>query len=654
MIAFHKEILKNYERASHREWVIGNGLGGYASSTICGGNTRRYHGLLVSSVKPPLGRMVILSKVEETIHINGKSYDLSCNKFPETIHPMGHQNLELFSFEFYPKFIYSVDGIRLEKNIYMIFEKNATIIFYRLLESPRPIKLSLMSFIACRRFHELTHENPFFNQEVEVNEGLLRMKPYKSSPMIHLFYSPAQFANNPLWYLNFEYEEEYRRGLDYREDLFTPGDLTFDLAPGGSCFLIASTDELSSSDLLQAEFKETERKKMILKNCDKDNKISFSLFLAADSFIVQRGEKGSASVIAGYHWFSDWGRDTMISLPGLTLATGRFDLAKSILNTFSKYVSEGMLPNRFPDEGEEPDYNTVDATLWFFNAAYQYFLYTGDEGFIRTILFPVFKDIIQWHEKGTRYQIHVDEDGLLYAGEKGTQLTWMDAKVGDQAITPRIGKAVEVNALWYNTLRIMEFFSDRFGYQPLRDHYGSMAETARKNFNRLFWNKDKDCLYDCIYKEEMDPSIRPNQIFAISLPFPILRVEKHRSVLKVIEKELLTPYGLRSLSPKDPRYVGKYSGNVLARDKAYHQGTVWPWLLGPYVTTFFRVYGRNSKTIEKAKSLLEPFRDHLYEGGLGTICELFDGDPPHDANGCISQAWSVAELLRVIVEELGE
>ncbi|MBI1870654.1 MAG: amylo-alpha-1,6-glucosidase [Chlamydiae bacterium] len=652
MIAFHKEILKNYDRASKREWVVTNGLGGYASSTICGANTRRYHGLLVASIEPPTNRMVILSKVEETIHIDGKSYDLSCNKFPETIHPMGHQHLELFSFEFYPKFIYSVDGVRLEKNVYMIFEKNATIIFYRLLESPKPIKLSLMSFVACRRFHELTHENPFFNPKVECQEGLLRLKPYKNAPMIHFFFSPAQFADNPLWYQNFEYEKEYRRGLDYREDLFTPGDLTFDIAPGGSCFLIVSTDELSSSDLLQAEFKETERKKLILKNCNKDDKLAFSLFLAADTFLVQRGEKGSASVIGGYHWFSDWGRDTMISLPGLTLATGRFDLAKSILTTYSKYCSQGMLPNRFPDEGKEPDYNTVDATLWFFNAIYQYFLYTGDEIFIRSTLFPVLKDMIHWHEQGTRYQIHVEEDGLLFAGEKGSQLTWMDAKIGDNVITPRVGKAVEVNALWYNALKIMEFFSDRFGFLPLRDHYSSMADLAKKSFNHLFWNPELECLYDVIQENQGDPSIRPNQIFSISLPFPILKTEHHRPVLKIIEQELLTPYGLRSLSPQNPKYTGKYSGNAIVRDKSYHQGTVWPWLLGPYVTSFLKVHGRTGRTLDKVKEMLEPFRDHLYENGIGTISELFDGDAPHEPNGCISQAWSVAEILRVVVEEL--
>jgi predicted glycogen debranching enzyme len=598
--------------------------------------------------------MVILSKVDETIHINGKSFDLACNKFPGTIHPMGHQNVELFSFEFYPKFIYSVGGVRLEKNVYMIFEKNATIIFYRLLESPCPIKLSLMSFIACRRFHELTHENPFFNTKTEINEGLIRLKPYKSAPMIHLFFSAAQFAENPLWYRNFEYEEEYRRGLDYREDLFTPGDLTFDLAPGATCFLIASTDELTSNDLLQAEYKETERKKTILKNCEKDDKLSLSLFLSADSFIVRKEDKAFASVIAGYHWFSDWGRDTMISLPGLTLVTGRFDLAKSILATYAKSCSEGMLPNRFPDEGTEPDYNTVDATLWFFNAAYQYFLYTGDEGFIRTVLFPVLKEIIQWHERGTRYNIHLEPDGLLYAGEKGTQLTWMDAKIGDMVITPRMGKPVEVNALWYNALKIMEFFSDRFNYLVGRDQYAVMADLAKKSFNQSFWNKEARCLFDCINGSQVDASIRPNQIFAISLPFPVLKTERHRSVLKKIEQELLTPFGLRSLSPKDPKYAGKYFGNAIERDKIYHQGTVWAWLLGPYITAYLRIHGRTPETLEYVKSLLEPFRNHIYEAGLGTISELFDGDSPHEPNGCISQAWSVAEILRVMVEELGK
>ena len=653
MIAFHSEILKDFESATQREWIVTNGLGGFASSTICGANTRRYHGLLVAANRPPLERMVILSKIDETIFANDKSYDLACNQFPGTIHPHGHQYLELFSYEFYPKFIYSVEGIRLEKSVYMIYEKNASIIVYRLLESPSPIRLSCISFFACRRFHELTHENPFFNTKIETSDGLLRLKPYKGTPFIHLYFSQGRFDENALWYKNFEYTEEKNRGLDFREDLFTPGDLTFELKPNETAFIIASTEELNSSDLLQAEYLESDRKRKLLKNTEKNDKLFYSLILASDSFIVKREENSASTIIAGYHWFSDWGRDTMISLPGLTLATGRFDIAKSILHSYSRYASEGMIPNRFPDEGELPDYNTVDATLWFFNAVYQYYQYTNDEVFVRNGLMGVLKDIISWHEKGTRYKIFLDSDGLLSAGEKGTQLTWMDAKVGEEVITPRIGKPVEVNALWYNALKIMEFFADKFGDKKSVSHYSDLSLIAQRSFNRIFWNKDTNCLYDYINTRSSNSSIRPNQIFAISLPFPILKADRHKEVLQVIEKELLTPFGLRTLSPQDPRYIGRYCGNAIERDQAYHQGTVWPWLLGPYVTAYLRVYGRNPQSLKRVRDLLVPFENHLYESGLGTISELFDGDPPHQPHGSISQAWSVAELLRVIVEELG-
>src|SRR5205085_1479013 len=352
------------------------------------------------------------------------------------------------------------------------------------------------------------------------------------------------------------------------------------------------------------------------------------------------------TVIAGYHWFADWGRDTMIALPGLTLANGRWDVAKDVLAEFAAHVDQGMLPNRFPDDGETPEYNTVDATLWFFEAVRSFLDYTGDYEFVETHLYPVLKDIISWHSKGTRYQIHVDEDGLLFAGEPGVQLTWMDAKVGDWVVTPRYGKPVEIQALWYNALRIMQDLACKF--KESKQKYGKMADQARASFNKLFWNHELGCLYDVINGENRDASIRPNQVIALSLANAMLSEDRAASVLHVVERELLTPRGLRTLSPSDPNYIGRYEGSPSSRDGAYHQGTVWPWLVGPYISAYTKTFGIKAGR-ELAATWLRNFEDHLQEACLGQVSEIFDGDAPHAPRGCVAQAWSVAEILRVLV-----
>jgi predicted glycogen debranching enzyme len=371
---------------------------------------------------------------------------------------------------------------------------------------------------------------------------------------------------------------------------------------------------------------------------------------AADQFLVSRG--GQSTVIAGYHWFSDWGRDTMITLPGLTLTTGRYDIAKGILLAFAASVDRGMLPNRFPDAGDTPDYNTVDATLWFFEATRALAASTGDHEFVRTRLYDILADIIAWHERGTRYGIHVDIDGLLMADEPGVQLTWMDAKVGNWVVTPRRGKPVEIQALWYNALRTIEQFAEKFGRASDRKHYQEMAGRAQRNFPALFWNSSAECLYDVVNGELRDAAIRPNQIFAVSLFHKMLPLEKARGVVNAVERELLTPYGLRSLAPGDPQYHGRFEGDPHSRDSAYHQGTAWPWLLGPFITAYLEVNGRSAKARQQAEQWLAEFRRFIEEDGLGQIPEVFDGDTPHRAGGCLAQAWSVAELLRVSVDEL--
>ena len=367
-----------------------------------------------------------------------------------------------------------------------------------------------------------------------------------------------------------------------------------------------------------------------------------TLALAADQFIVRRGTE-RRTVIAGYHWFTDWGRDTMISLPGLCLATGRYDDARQILLAFAESVSQGMLPNRFPDGGEEPEYNTADATLWFFVASRKYLGYSGDEPFVRDTLLPVLRDVVAWHERGTRHNIHEDTDGLLIAGAAGDQLTWMDARVGDEAITPRLGKPVEINALWYNALSILAGFERHLGTEEASRSLVAKAARVRLRFLELFWNETAGFLYDVIDGNTRDASLRPNQLFAISLPYPLIDGAAAERVLAAVEAKLLTPVGLRTLSPDDPRFIGTYTGPSWQRDRAYHQGTVWPWLLGPFVTALVRV--RGAEGVTQGQKILAALEPHLNDVCAGSLAEIYDGAPPHAPRGCIAQAWSVAEVL---------
>jgi predicted glycogen debranching enzyme len=450
------------------------------------------------------------------------------------------------------------------------------------------------------------------------------------------------------WYRRFEYLEERRRGLDFVEDLFTPLALRFDLHQCQTATMVASTENRRAAAQAGAyRHRELSRRKALTASVGSDPVVT-TLTAAADQFIVSRGEQ--KTVIAGYHWFGDWGRDTMIALPGLTLSTGRPEIAKSILSTFARYVDQGMLPNRFPEAGETPEYNTVDGALWFFEAARAYLEQTGDAQFIQGTLYPVLSDIIAWHVRGTRYGIKMDPSGLLNAGEPGLQLTWMDAKIGDWVVTPRHGKPVEIQALWYNALCIMEGFAQRFGDDPARKRYHSMAAVTRSSFNRILWNEDGGYLYDVVNGGPPDASIRPNQIFGVSLPHSMLTEERARKVVEVVERELLTPYGLRTLARSDPRYRSSYEGGVFDRDSAYHQGTVWPWLLGPFITAYVKVNGKSQAAQERAAGWFSSVMELTCERGLGQICEILDGDPPHRPCGCVAQAWSVAEVLRAAIE----
>ncbi len=651
-IEFHQPVCHDLAAASSLEWLETNGIGGFASTTITGLNTRRYHGLLVAATRPPLGRCVLLSKLEEAFLLGGKRFELSANQYAGAIHPRGNLFLESFRLDPFPVFTYRIEDVELHKSVFLVHGENTVVVQYELFGdlAGRPATLEARALVAFRGYHNTTHANPSINRDVATTEGLATITPYAGLPSLHFAHNAEAIDTTGVWFYNFEYERERERGLDYLEDLYSPFVLRFNLARLSTATVIASTESHAAAEARRLEDEEVERREQLLSAVRDEDVFAKILTAAADQFLVGRGDHNS--VIAGYPWFSDWGRDTMISLPGLTLVTGRFNVARNILRAFARNMSQGMLPNRFPDEGEIPEYNTVDATLWMFHAVSEFLRYTAEYDFVRAELYRPLAESIGWHERGTRYGIRVDSDGLLQAGEPGVQLTWMDAKIGDRVVTPRAGKPVEIQALWYNALRVMEQLANAFDEPSHASHYAEIAERARESFVPLFWNKQDGCLYDVVGAGGPDRSLRPNQIFAVSLPHPMIEGDQARRVLDVVERELLTPYGLRTLSPRDPNYKGRYAGDPLSRDGAYHQGTAWPWLLGPFLTAYVKVHGNDEQARERAGRLLEPLRAHLGEAGLGQISEVFDGDPPHRAGGCIAQAWSVAEVLRAYIEDV--
>ncbi len=655
MIQFEQETCTNLDAALRREWLQTNGLGGFASSTIIGLNTRRYHGRLGAALKPPGGRLVLLSKLEETLFVDGQAFDLSANRYPGAVHPQGFRYLKQFRLDPFPVFTYEIEGIEIEKTVFMVHGENSTVVQYELKrksdpESPKGLALEIRPLLAFRDYHSTTHENGAIGRGVDENPGLATVTPYPGLPSMHLAHNAVELRKAGDWYRNFEYDAERERGLDFSEDLFNPFVLRFDLRLCRLASVIASTEKRDVAKVAEYRQDAITRQRNAVASSPVDDSFAQTLAAAAEQYIVSRGDQ--KTVIAGYHWFSDWGRDAMIALPGLTLPTGKHEVARSILRTFARYVNQGMLPNRFPDAGETPEYNTVDATLWFFEAARAFLEYTGDLEFVGTELYPVFADIIAWHERGTRYGIKVDASGLLASGEPGVQLTWMDAKVGDWVVTPRRGKPVEIQALWYNALCVMEDLAGRLGGQVEQKRYSGMAAAASWSFNRLFWNEKDSCLYDVVNGGPPDPSIRPNQIFAVSLTHSMLSPERAKAVVEKVQHHLLTPYGLRSLAASDSQYRGRYTGGPAERDGAYHQGTVWPWLIGPFISAYVKVNQGSQAARSQAGEWLKPLQDHLSDGGLGHISEIFDGDAPQRPCGCIAQAWSVGEVLRAYAQDV--
>lgn len=645
MIELGHDIVSNFDDAASREWLETNGIGGYASSTVSGAHTRRYHGLLVAATRPPLGRMVLLSKFEETLVVDGKRFDLASNRYPGAIHPEGYRYALDFSLAPFPTWRYAAGGVTIERVVFMPHGKNATVTRWRVLDPGEGgmIRLEVRPLVAFRDHHHLRNDHARFDESYIMDEGFVSIRPVADLPTLYLGHTAGKVEHTGHWYRDLEYSIERERGFDHHEELFQPMKFQFDLA--GEAVIIASTEPLHAGDAAELERAESRRRAALIARAETGDDSLWPLVLAADQFIVRRGS--GHSVIAGYHWFSDWGRDTMIALPGLTLATGRSEIAKSILAEFSEHISQGMLPNRFPDAGEEPEYNTVDATLWYFEAIRAYVEATGDIAFVKDELFEKLVDIIDWHLRGTRYGIRVEDDGLLHAGEPGVQLTWMDAKIGDWVVTPRIGKPVEIQALWYNALSTLAAFASEFGDSERQDQYTSLAQKAKKSFTGLFWNDEAQCLYDVVGDDGPDPSVRPNQIFAVSLTHTMLDKGRSRKVVNKVKSELLTPVGLRSLAPGDQHYVPHYLGSPFDRDAAYHQGTTWSWLIGPFVDAYRRTHPESKKTDETVTQILSGLKDHLARAAVGQISEIFDADPPFSPRGCAAQAWSVAELLRV-------
>ena len=637
-------LLSQFDYAHSLEWLETNGLGGWASSTVSGAHSRRYHGMLIAAGPSMTDRVVLVSKLEEAIVSGKERYELSCNQYPGALFPAGYQHLVRFGRDLFPVFSYRMGEIGIRKTIAAVQGENTTLILYEVIHAPEAFAFELRPFYAARNIHSLSQANESMNGQFVFSNGILRLKNYERTPEVFISVPGSSFREDQHWYYHVSYSVEQRRGMDFNEDLYSHGVFSLSLKEGSKLGILISAQEPYRRNAFALFAKEEKRRRALTTEVDNDHQRR--LILAADQFIVS-GPKGSKSIIAGYPWLTEGGRDTMLALTGLCIATGRVKDARKILRRFSGLISEGMIPHRFSEGNGVPEYSAIDATLWYFVALYNYYVFTRDVRFIRSLL-PLLAETIEWHYKGTRHGIRVDEDGLLTGGSLGTQLTWMDARTGNQPVTPRPGKAVEVNALWYNALCIMEFLNAEAGRARNSVPYRTRSATVMQNFNTVFWNESGGYLYDYVDGDYSNANIRPNQIYSIALPFPLLPKSRAERVLKVIEKHLLTPRGLRTLDPANHEYKPAYEGGIWSRDAAYHQGTVWSFLLGPYVDAV--VLLRGAKGRRDANHILVNFLAHLDEACVGTVSELFEAEAPHAARGCIAHARGVAEMLRVSVD----
>ncbi|MEL6813665.1 MAG: amylo-alpha-1,6-glucosidase [Cyanobacteria bacterium J06598_3] len=689
-----RDLCSDITQATQREWLITNGIGGYGSGTLSGILTRCYHGLLIAALKPPLGRTLLLTKLDETVTYQRTAYPLSCDRWSGgTTTGHGYRHLEHFGLEgTLPTWTYACADALLEKRLWMQPGKNTTYCQYTLRRASSPLTLSIKSIVNYRDHHHTTQSvsngKEWAIQTKAYPRGL-QVAAFEGSVPLYLLSDKGQLLPQNKWYQHYFLTQEKYRGLNHLDDHFHAATLRTTLTPGETLTLVASTEPhpVLNGHAAHAERVAYERALLSTFQPTTTPKTGTTtstsatppwiqqLLLAADQFVVNRATPADTestvtestitestvtestvtestepdntiepvtgkTVIAGYPWFGDWGRDTMIALPGLTLTTGRPHLAAPILRTFARYLSQGMLPNAFPEANDTPGYNTVDAILWYFEAIHAYIAATHDLNLLQELFGPL-KDVIAWHQKGTRYNIQCTEDGLISAGTPGAQLTWMDAKVDDWVVTPRIGKPVEISALWHNALMCMATFADLLG-EPKSD-YIKLAQHTNNSFQK-FWNTATGHCYDVLDGPNgHDPALRPNQIFAVSLTHgPNLSVQQKKGIVDTCAQQLLTSHGLRSLNPDHPDYIGVYGGDRTKRDGAYHQGTTWGWLIGPFIQAHLKVY----KDPELARTFLTPFSQHLSAGCVGTLSEIFDGNAPFASRGAFAQAWSVSEVLK--------
>ena len=650
LVSFGRSICGDLDAGLRREWLTTNGIGGFASGTIAGSMTRSYHGLLVAALEPPVARTVLVAAFDERVTYGGKTWSLSTHSFAGGIpEPAGYRCLSEFRLEgALPVWIYAVGDALIERRIWMEYGQNTTWVTYRRLRGSLPVELTITPLVTCRSFHALSRST---DHAINVLAEESRAVIDAGAARFFVESDRASFVSNGSWWWDFHYQQEQARGLADEGDLFAIGQFQATIDQGDPLSFVLSSepdwqDGNSEASLVRAQLRQAALLSQA-KATESDPAFQ-QLVLAADQFLVARPmteHPDGRSVIAGYPWFNDWGRDTMISLSGLCLTTGRLAEAESILRTFAHYINDGLLPNNFPDQsGDIPGYNTVDATLWYIIAIDAFTREFDDTTLLRDLL-PALIDIIEHHLAGTRHGIAVDpSDGLLRAGEPGVQLTWMDARVGEWVVTPRIGKPVEINALWINVLRLVGKFLLDMNEPQKAGQFLALADQAQDSFMKRFRRDGWNHLADVVDGPSGDDwSIRPNQIFALSLPFPLIEGDDARALLDAIAQDLLTDFGLRSLSPDDPAYHGTYGGDQVQRDGAYHQGPVWGWLLGPFVEAHIRLHGDRDAALQ----FLAPIVDHLRDAGLGSISEIFEGDAPHRPDGCTAQAWSVAETLRV-------
>jgi predicted glycogen debranching enzyme len=643
---------QNLGRALSLEWLETNGRGGFASGTIAGVNTRRYHALLLTARKPPSERVVLVNHLEEWLDIDGQAIPLSANLYPGVVHPAGYEQALEFSTDPWPTWTFDCNGMTVQREILSIHGRDIVIVRWKLVgkKHSRAV-LRVRPKLTGRDYHGTHHENGSLSTEAQVGSGMVLWHPYSVLPPVRAFH-PGGYRHEPQWYRHIQLPVERQRGLDAEEDWWSPGEFTFHLEPGSNQTMALTSEAIDRLDIVALTKRETSRRDTVRQAAPAADALAGELWRVSGMYLSERGP--CHTVIAGYPWFTDWGRDTFISLPGLCLVTGRLEVAWQVIVAFAAHVSEGMVPNRFPDTGEHPEYNTIDASLWFIHAIDRYLSASRDEGRVREIAWPAVKQILDGYRRGTRYGIRMDEDGLMTGGVPGVQLTWMDAKAGDWVVTPRHGKPVEIQALWVRALETGETLARRFGETAYADRCRNDRSNAIASFRKRFWYEQGGYLYDVLDGPEgNDASLRPNQLYAVSLVDELVPRDRAQRMLRLVEEQLLTPVGLRTLSPHDPRYCARYEGGVVDRDRAYHQGTVWPFLLGAFVTAWTKAFGQTAAVRNKARGFLAGLEAHLQEACLGHVSEIFDAEAPHLPRGCFAQAWSVAEPLRVLIEDLG-